>query len=177
MNFLDIIILILLAWGAYTGFRKGFVIELATLAALILGIYLAINFSWYAAGFLADNFSLGDKAISIIAFVLTFVVVVLVVHLIGKIIEKFINLILLGFLNRLAGLFFGIIKWAFLLSVILYIIHVFDEKDRFIIKEEWRQESMLYESIESFAPYIIPKLNLEKFKEFTRPLEEELKEV
>ncbi len=42
MNWLDIGIAVPLVWGAYVGFKKGLVIELASLAALILGIYAAI---------------------------------------------------------------------------------------------------------------------------------------
>ncbi len=176
MNFLDIILLIPLAWGAYHGYRKGFVIELTSLAALVLGIFAAINFSYYIADLLTDNVNLADKYINIIAFILTFIIVVFALFLIGKLIEKFVNILMLGFINRLAGLFFGIIKWAFVLSVLIYIIHIFDDNQN-VLTPKLRNGSALYEPIESFAPYIIPKLNIEKLDEFTRPLQEDLDNV
>ena len=52
MNFLDILILIPIAYGAYKGFKHGFVIELFTLLAILVGIYVGINFSDYVANWL-----------------------------------------------------------------------------------------------------------------------------
>ncbi len=176
MNILDIILIVPLLLAAWSGYRKGFVIEVASLAALILGIYAAINFSFYAAELLEQNFDLLEKWVNIIAFIITFVVVVFVIYAIGRIIEKFIDILLLGFVNRLFGLFFGILKWAFILSVLIYIIHIFDDNNK-LITPKLKEGSFLYEPVESFAPYIIPKLDLEKLREYTRPAEEELNEV
>ena len=89
MNVLDIIFLIPLIWLAYRGFQKGFIIELSSLVALILGIYIAINFSGLTAGWLTDNFEISEKYLTIISFIVTFVVVVFGVFMIGKILEKF----------------------------------------------------------------------------------------
>ncbi len=172
MNFLDIILGIPLIWGAYQGYRKGFIIELASLAALILGIYAAINFSYVIGDWLNNNINWDEKYINIIAFILTFVIVVILVYWIGKIIQKFIDILMLGFLNRIAGLFFGIIKAGFLLSVLLFIINIFDD-DQKLLTPKAKRNSALYGPIASFAPYIIPKLNLEKLDEYTKPIVEE----
>ena len=45
MNTLDIIFLIPLLWFAYKGFVNGLVVELASLIALLLGVYLSFRFS------------------------------------------------------------------------------------------------------------------------------------
>lgn len=168
MNILDIILIIPIIWLMYCGFQKGFIIELSSLVALILGIYFAINFSYFASDFLARNFNIGEKYLSAFAFVFTFMLVVFVVFMIGKILEKFVDIILLGFVNKLVGAAFGIIKAAFLLSVILWIINSFDFS-KSIIKENTRQESLLYGPIEQFAPMIVPKLSLDKIKSFEIP--------
>lgn len=176
MNLLDIILVIPLIWGAYHGYKKGFIIELTSLLALVLGIFAAINFSFFMADLLIDNVNLALKYINIIAFILTFIVVVLVIYLIGRLIEKFIDILMLGFVNRIAGLFFGIIKWAFILSVLIYIIHIFDNNQK-LLTPKLKNGSALYTPIESFAPYIIPKLNIEQLEEYTRPLEEGIRSV
>jgi membrane protein required for colicin V production len=44
LNLLDIIILIPLLLFAYNGYKKGLIIEIATLIALVLGIYASIHF-------------------------------------------------------------------------------------------------------------------------------------
>lgn len=169
MNVLDIILIIPIIWLMYRGYQKGFIIELSSLVALILGIYFAINFSNFAADFLTRNFNIGEKYLSIVAFVVTFMVVVFAVFMVGKILEKFINIILLGFVNKIAGAAFGLIKAAFLISVMLWIINSFD-MSRTIIKDSSRAGSVLYGPIEQFAPTIVPKLSLDKFKSFEMPV-------
>ncbi len=52
MNWLDIVLAIPLLWFTYKGFRNGLIIELASLAALILGIFIALHFSFYAEDYL-----------------------------------------------------------------------------------------------------------------------------
>ncbi|PKP29860.1 MAG: colicin V production protein [Bacteroidetes bacterium HGW-Bacteroidetes-17] len=176
MNILDIILIIPIVWLMYRGFQKGFIIELSSLVALILGIYFAINFSYFASNFLTRNFDIGDKYLAIFAFVFTFMVIVFVVFMIGKILEKFVDIILLGFVNKIAGAAFGIIKAVFLLSVILWIINSFDYS-KSIIKENTKQKSLLYSPIEQFAPMIVPKLSLDQIRKFENPFidKEELK--
>lgn len=163
MNLLDIIFLVPLAWFAYKGFQKGFIIELCSLIALILGIYFAINFSNYAADLLVSNFDIGAKYLSITAFVITFIAIVIGVFFIGKILEKFIDILMLGFINQIAGAAFGILKAAFLISIILWIINSFDFTNT-IIKSEQKANSVLYEQLEQFAPTLVPKLNVDKLE-------------
>ena len=77
MNIIDIIILVPFAWFAYTGFKKGLVIGVASLAALILGIYAALYFSGIVAGFMTDNLNIKTDYLPIISFIITFPVVIL----------------------------------------------------------------------------------------------------
>lgn len=161
MNWLDIVLAIPLLWFTYKGFRHGFIIELASLAALVLGVFVALHFSFYAEDYLRENFEIADNYLYIISFAITFIIVALVVYLVGKIIHKFVNIIALGFLNRLAGGIFGLLKTALILSVILYFINGFDEGSN-ILKTEVKEKSYLYEPIESIVPMIIPRIDLDK---------------
>ena len=159
MNWLDIVLAIPLLWFMYKGFRNGLIIELASLAALILGIYVALHFSFYVKEYLVDNFEIADQYINIIAFAITFLIVAIVVYIAGKIIHKLINIVALGFLNRLAGGIFGLLKAALVLSVILYFLNGFSSG---LIKDDIKENSILYDPIESIVPLIMPRLNLEE---------------
>lgn len=172
MNVLDIIFLVPILWFAYRGFQKGFIIELSSLVALILGIYIAINFSWFTAQWLTNNFNVSRKYLTIISFIVTFIAVIIGVFMIGKILERFVNILLLGFINKIMGGAFGIIKAVFLISIILWIINSLNV-GQFIIKADTKETSNLYKPIESFAPTIIPKLNLKKINiiDFPNPNE------
>jgi len=52
MSFLDIILGLLLAYGLYKGLKNGLFVELASLVALIAGIFGAIHFSYIAGDYL-----------------------------------------------------------------------------------------------------------------------------
>lgn len=151
MNIIDIILFIPIIWFAYAGFKRGFIIELASLVALILGIYTALYFSFYAENFLEHILNMGPKYRPIVAFILTFIVVIVLVHLIGKLLERLINLVALGFLNKFAGGIFGILKGALFLSIVLLIINQFNDK---FISEDKKEGSMLYGPVASLAPYL-----------------------
>jgi len=168
MNFLDIIFIIPIIWFAYQGFKRGLIIELASLVALILGIYAALYFSYYAENFLTNNISMDTEYVSIIAFIVTFLIVVIIVYFIGKILEKVINMVALGFLNKMAGALFGILKAAVLISIVLLIINNFN--DKFISKEK-KENSLLYSPIAGIAPLLWQSL-----KDFDNEKIEELRE-
>jgi len=159
MNWLDIVLAIPMLWFLYRGFRNGLIIELASLAALILGIYVALHFSFYVEGWLVENFEIGEKYLYIISFALTFIIVAVLVFLAGKIIHKLVGIIFLGFLNRLAGGIFGLLKAALVLSVILYFVNGFDPG---LIKTDVKERSVLYDPVESIVPFIIPRLDLDQ---------------
>ncbi len=164
MNVLDIILIIPILWLMYRGFTKGFIIELASLAALVLGIWAAIHFSWYTAGVLDDYIDISKKYLSIISFIVTFILVVILVYFVGRLVEKFVSIIALGFVNKLFGAVFGILKAAFILSLLIFIINSMDTR-KTIITEKLREGSLLYHPVERLVPTIIPRLKLEELNE------------
>jgi len=172
INLLDILILIPLLLWAYQGYKKGLIISLASLAALILGLYFAFYFSDYTAGKLTEYFTISEKYLAIIAFVVTFVVVVIAVVLVGKIIQKFIDILLLGFLNKAAGAVFGILKGALYLSILFFLINYFDPHHH-LIKDETRNKSLFYQPVESFAPFLYSWLHLDNL-DLQLPLKEDI---
>ena len=160
INLLDILILIPLLLWAYQGYKKGFIISLASLAALILGLYAALYFSDFTAGKLTEYFEINQKYLAIIAFVVTFVIVVIAVIIVGNILQKFIDVLLLGFLNKAAGAVFGILKGALYLSILFFVLNYFGADD-FLIKQKHRDGSTLYKPVESFAPFLYSWLHLD----------------
>ena len=61
MNFIDIIVLALLAWGAISGYIKGFLTQLISFGAVFLGIYLAFIFSDWIALLVSEHFKVSAK--------------------------------------------------------------------------------------------------------------------
>lgn len=172
INLLDIILIIPLLLFAWNGYKKGFIVEVASLAALILGLYIAFFFSDFAAEMLNSLFDLDQKYVAVFAFLITFIVVIFLVLTVGKIVQQFINILLLGFLNKLAGAVFGLLKGALLLSILIFVINYFDFGEN-MIKQEEREKSIFFAPIESIAPALYSWLNSNNFT-FEIPDKDEL---
>ena len=157
MSVLDIILGALLLFGLVNGFIKGLFVEIASLLALVLGVYGAIHFSDFAADLLQSRFDWSEKTINITAFAITFVVIVLTISLAGKALTKIADFAALGIINKLLGGVFGALKIGLILSIILI---VFDKMNRtlpFVDKSEL-EESVLYNPVKSLAPTIFPSI-------------------
>ena len=79
-----------------------------------------------------------------------------------EMINKLVKAVALGFVNKLAGLIFGIAKIAFILSILLGIVNKFDNQQK-LISPEMNSGSFLYTPLSDFAPWVFPYLNLEDF--------------
>jgi len=174
VNSIDIILAIILIYTAYKGFKKGFIYQAASLAALVLGIYGAIRFSDYTANLLTEKLDIATQYLPLIAFAITFIGIVILVHLLAGFTEKIIDAIAMGFINRLSGLLFGLLKAAFILSISLVIITGFDQNEK-LISPQMKEKSMLYKPIYILAPSIFPYLNFKSLKdEFQNSIEENM---
>jgi len=155
MNYLDIILGIILLLAAINGFRKGFVVELASLASLILGIWGAIRFSYITSDFMVENFDFTSKHLGVISFIVTFIVIVILVHMVGKAVDNLIKVAALGFVNRLAGLVFGFIKSALILSILFMVFEGMESNIR-IIPKDAKENSKVYGPISNLVPNFLP---------------------
>jgi len=168
MNYLDIIILTLVTLLVINGVRKGFIISLASLIALALGIYIAVNFSNYLDGVLIENLKPSRNWLPIISFTITFLIVVILVMLLAKALEKLVDLVGMGILNHIFGGIFGLIKGILLVSVLAFIISGFDPKEK-LIKPKDKKESMSYVYVSKVFPFMMKVFGGEiKFPDFDK---------
>lgn len=154
MSAFDIVFIIPVVWMAYVGFKKGLVVELSSLVALLLGVFVSLYFSDITAEFLKETLDVKSKYLSLISLIITFVLVVVAVNLIGKLVEKLVDIVALGFLNKSAGGMFGVLKAAVLLSFVLFFVEKAD-KNNFIISDDLRENSLFYPYVQPIADYLI----------------------
>jgi membrane protein required for colicin V production len=178
MNWIDLIIVIILAVSLLRGFSQGFVKEAASLIALILGIWGAIRFSSLTAMKLYEWFDMTGQYVGIIAFLVTFGVIVVLVNFVGVIVDRIVHAVALSFLNRLLGVAFGLFKSVLILSVFFVILNAIDARRPFLPKERI-EESMFYNPISDVAPALFPIIGegdfLRSFDRFRKTPEPEPK--
>jgi membrane protein required for colicin V production len=162
MNYFDVIAGIILILAIIKGFKNGLIIELASLAALVLGIFGAIQFSSITESYLIDY--IDSSYIGVAAFIITFILIVVGVHLIAKAVDKLAKAVALGMVIRVLGAVFSLLKYAFIISVVIAIIGSF-ERMYTLIPEEQKESSHLYEPLQSIAPSVFPYLQFDDVKE------------
>lgn len=153
MSFLDIFLGLLLGYGLYKGLKNGVFVEIASLIALIAGIFGAIHFSYIAGNYLHQNMQWDERYINIAAFIITFMAIVLVVQLAGKFLTKIADFAMLGLLNKIAGGIFGVVKVAVILGAIL----IFFERVNAsvgLVKNEALVSSVLYEPVKEIGAFV-----------------------
>ena len=170
MNSFDYILLIPLLYGLYRGFTKGLIIELASLLALILGIYGALHFSSFTFEFLSDYVEIKTVYLQLASYGLTFLIIVMVISLTGKALTMLIKLVALGFINRMMGAIFGSIKVLLILALFILFFDRFN-KQFGMVKDEVLDASLLYNPIRIQAEQFYPNV-LEEFERQKESIED-----
>ena len=157
MNTVDIVLGIFLLYGLVRGFFRGFLTELASLVGLVAGIYGAIHFSYYAGEFLSQHVDWDIDIINLASLAITFLIIIFVVSLVGKMLTKVADFAALGIVNKLLGAIFGLLKSAFVASVIIMFFMTSNKTLEFV-ETETLEESVLYEPVAVIAPIILPSI-------------------
>lgn len=152
MNWLDWTIIALAAYAAVNGFSRGFIVELASLVALVAGVWVAMHFS----DRVVEAIGLGTKNAAI-AFLVTFILVVVAVHFLARFLTTLIDIAQLGLPNKLGGVFLGLLRSLFTLSVAFNLLAGYT--DGGMPPAEAREGSALYTPLAAFAPLLIPELS------------------
>jgi len=128
-------------------------VELASLVALIAGIFGAIHFSYIAGDYLSENMEWDERFIKITAFIITFIIIVIGVHAAAKFLTKIADFAMLGLLNKIAGGLFGALKVAVILGALLVFFERLNSSVG-IIKGETMENSILYEPVKEIGAFV-----------------------
>ena len=151
MSFIDLIIIIPFVLGAIGGFRKGFILEIITLLALILAVIGAFHFLHWGMSMLTENFQLSGRFLPFLAFVLIFVGIIAIVNMIGQALKKIIQMAFLGGIDKIAGAVLGALKFVFLFSILIWVFQVFGIE----IPQHLQDDSFLYTYVVALAPVTV----------------------
>jgi membrane protein required for colicin V production len=150
LSAIDIALTAIILIGALSGYREGFLMELFSFGAILLGVLGGFKLMGYAMVLLDDQFDVNKTILPYVAFALVFIAILIGVRLLAKILKVSIDKTFLGQVDNAAGAGLGLLKAAFLLSVSLWILDAFD----FELPEKWTTNSWLLPKVESFAPQV-----------------------
>ena len=153
----DIIILICFLPAIISGITKGFIEQVIALVSLILGAWLAFKFSTVVSDWLKPYFEVSETVMNVISFVVIMVAVVLVLFVLSKILTGMTKLVMLGWLDRLLGLVFALLKAGLIIGILIILFDTLNVKFEFV-EEKVLDESVLYAPIRDIAYMIFPYL-------------------
>lgn len=157
MNLLDIIILICLIPALIHGIIKGFISQAISLISIIVGVWAASHFADLVSTWLSQYITGSDELLKLTAFVIIFIGIIVGLILLGKLLEKIIELIMLGWLNRLLGGLFSVAKWTLVMGLIALLFNALNDTFCLVSPEKLAQ-SHVYQIISNIAGFIFPNL-------------------
>lgn len=159
----DIIILICFIPAIIRGLQKGFIEQVIALVSIVVGAWLAFHFSSSISEWLQPYLELSGTVLNVVSFALIVIVVVLVLFLLGRMLTKIVKLVLLGWLDKLLGIVFSLLKAALLISLVIILFDTLNLKFEFI-HQDILDDAVLYNPIKDLGYTIFPYLKSLLFK-------------
>lgn len=164
-NWFDLTVGILLLLAVINGYRKGLIMQLVGLAILLLSAIFGGRVAEIILPHLTGWINLSPEAARVFSFLLAFAAIAVVLTLVGKLIQRFFDLVLLSFLNRLGGAAIAAGTMMLFLSILLNLVLLLDRSET-VITPQIKQESFFYSRVEAVVPAIVPHLNSRFWDEY-----------
>ena len=157
MNILDIIILICLVPSIIQGLRKGFISQAISIVSIVAGVWASANFANIVSDWLAQYLEAPEQVLRIVSFAIIMIVVFIILGLIGKLLHGIIQLVMLGWVNRLLGAAFAFAKAILILGVLILIFNSINANFN-LVDAKVLEESVLYPIIKNISDTVFPYL-------------------
>ncbi len=119
---IDLFLIVLAVWAAFSGWRSGFVREVTSLVGVLVGLLIAATCYSTLGKYLSVDGSETNMVTSIIAFFLLWIVVPIVLGFFATMLTKFLKGIQLGTPNSILGLVVSLVKYLILVSCVLNVM-------------------------------------------------------
>ena len=167
--FLDIVYIIILLLAVIKGYRRGIIVGIFSLVAVIIGLVAALKLSVVVAGWLQNHSGVGAAWISFLSFAIVFCSVVVLVRIVARILHEAVKMLLLGWADKLGGIILYALIYTLIYSVLLFFatyIH--------LVSQDMIEYSKSYSFVEPFGPKLIGKIGewLPWFKDMFKKLED-----
>jgi uncharacterized membrane protein required for colicin V production len=150
METIDLAILLLVLWAAFTGWRRGLLKEIVSMCGFFVGLLVAYLLYTQFGDLLAPSISshggVGRFVGSIVAFIIIWVAVPIVLGVVANVLTRSMKAIHFGKLNSLGGATVSVVKYLILMSFVFSAMNFLG-----IMSSEKRQASWFYEPVSNLA--------------------------
>jgi membrane protein required for colicin V production len=142
MNLLDFILIVIIAYCLVRGIFRGLVKELSSIIGVLGGLYAAYAYYPLVAASLS-KWVKNTGYQNILSCLVLFLGVYLIVSLIGVIIKYVMNIVFLGWTDRLCGAFLGTVKGLLLAAILILVLTTFLPKNASILRDSVMTRNMM----------------------------------
>ncbi len=151
MNIIDILILVVLTYAAYSGFREGLIVQVFSLVGIALSLWVGAKYSTEAA----DVLQLSGDFSKLLGFIIATVVVMIIITIAARALRQFFSFTGLRFVDLFFGVVLSIVKFTLMLSLVFTAVNLANQKyDLFGASE--LKKSMLYMPIANISNHFTP---------------------
>lgn len=154
---MDIILLLCLVPAVVSGIRKGLISQIVGLVAIVLGVWLAFHFSTPVGEWVKGWLAASENGIKAVSFLLIFIAAGIGLRLLGKLLEGILKLVMLGWVNRLLGVVFALVKYLLIMGVVVIAFDALNAKTQ-MIPAETLDASRVYGLVKEIALFVFPYL-------------------
>ena len=155
MNILDIIILVCFLPGIIKGISRGFLEQAVTLVGMVLSVWCAFKLRGIVCDYLSPHLEMSETILNVVAFALILMGVSILALLLGKLLTKIMEMMMLGWVNRLLGALTSCGVTLIVLGVIIVLFDTVNVKFS-LVNSPVLDESVLYEWIKNLAYLVFP---------------------
>ena len=134
MNILDFLLAAILAYCLIRGIFRGLVKELSSIIGVLGGLYAAYTYYRVVAGQL-ENWITDTGWLNIISCLVLFFGVYITVSILGTIIKYFMNIVFLGWTDRICGAGLGALKGILIAAALLTVLTTFLPKNAAVLRD------------------------------------------
>ena len=147
---LDIVLAILLVLAIIKGYQRGLIVGIFSLIAVVIGLAAAIKLSTAVAGYIGNAVNVSNEWLPVISFAVVFIVVILLIRWGANAIEGAVEVVMLGWLNKLAGILLYVAIY-----IIVYSVLLFYTEQMGILKPETTLQSVSWSYVQPWGPKMI----------------------
>ena len=147
---IDIIFAVLIVFAVLKGYQRGLIIGLFSFVAVVVGLAAAMKLSVVMADYLGKAVNVSDEWLPVISFAVVFLLVILLIRLGAKAIEKTVELVMMGWLNKLGGIILFVAIYSTVFSVL-----IFYAEQLKLVQPDTINQSVTYSFIQPWGPKAI----------------------
>ncbi len=161
---IDIILSICFIAALIHGIVSGFISQAFSILSLILGSWLAFQFSKTLCGYIIEYLpGVSPAILNVISFIIILTVVLVLFSLLGKVLSKAVKFAMLGWLDKLLGAILSLVKATLIIALLIILFTTLNSQFHFV-PEEALAKSTYFNPLKDFSYTAFPYLKALIFK-------------